>query len=57
MFYGLDDGFLTDSLGRKIDFTNCVYNDINLELRKFKILDQGWFGTKNHKKIHLPERQ
>ena len=20
----LDDGFLTDSLGRKIDFTNCV---------------------------------
>jgi len=37
----LDDGFLTDSLGRKIDFTNCVIiMTSNIGVKKFKILVQ-----------------
>ena len=37
----LDDGFLTDSLGRKIDFTNSVIiMTSNIGVKKFKILVQ-----------------
>ena len=57
----LDDGFLTDSLGRKIDFTNCVIiMTSNLESRKFKILVLELVLAllqKNPKRTHLQEKQ
>ena len=43
----LDDGFLTDSLGRKIDFTNCVIiMTSNLGVKKIQDFGSGvGFGT------------
>jgi ATP-dependent Clp protease ATP-binding subunit ClpC len=36
----LDDGFLTDSLGRKIDFKNIIIMTSNVGARQLKILDK-----------------
>ena len=43
----LDDGFLTDSLGRKIDFTNCVIiMTSNIGVKKIEDFGAGvGFGT------------
>ena len=56
----LDDGFLTDSLGRKIDFTNCVIiMTSNIGVKKIQDFGSG-VGLapqrKNLKKIHSQEK-